>query len=127
MVLVWWLIMVNHKARRFLEERNIKLEDDFVTTLLKYIDDYKQTNSSYMKDIYSDLGISPQIIYTWRHNPMTTQSRNYVKHSFIERAGIMFSLKPYEVESLAYKAGLSLRNTSIAYARKSIFKSKIMR
>lgn len=61
-----------------------------------------------MKDIYALLEVSWQVIYKWRNNPTTTQSRYSLKHDFIKKAGELFSLNLEEQESLAIKAGLSL-------------------
>jgi hypothetical protein len=61
-----------------------------------------------MKDIYALLGVSWQAVYKWRENPITTQTRSYIKYNFIKRAGELFSLDMDEMEALANKAGLSL-------------------
>ncbi|MCL1935471.1 MAG: hypothetical protein FWF57_03725 [Defluviitaleaceae bacterium] len=39
---------------------------------------------------------------------MSTQSRSYIKHDFIEKIGVMFGLTSYQIEELANKAGLTL-------------------
>lgn len=64
-----------------------------------------------LKEIYDYLGISRQIIHTWKKNPLIIGSRNHLKYETIKRAGILFSLSCYETEKLANKAGLSLLNS----------------
>ena len=68
----------------------------------------KKSKSNNIRDIYALLGASRSTVYKWRYNTTVTQSKDYFKHSFIKKAGELFSLSHAETEALANKAGLSL-------------------
>ena len=73
----------------------------------------KKSELKNIKDIYAHLGVKWQTVYKWKEQLTVTQSKYYIKHDFIKRAGQLFSLSNAETEKLANSAGLSLSNSFI--------------
>ena len=105
--------MKNTKLEKWLNERGIAQEKDFITLFFKYASEYKKRNGvKNLKDIYSMLNINPQTISKWRYNSTSTQSRENFKADFIKKSAGLFSLTSSETEELANKAGLSFIEVS---------------
>ena len=99
---------MNHRLKLWMGERNISLEEDFVSALEKHTKDYIKNNSQRIRDVYDFLGVSQQAIHKWRYNLTSTQTREGFKCDVIMKAGELFSFTYSETEGLANKAGLSL-------------------
>ena len=62
-----------------------------------------------MNDVYAAIGASKQEISWWKKHLTRTQTKHNHKYGIIRSAGKLFALNEAETESLANKAGLSLK------------------
>jgi|GEM_PF-554656 len=91
---------------KWMREKGIVLEENFVFALERHIDHYKKSGVS-ASSIYSMLEIKHQYMAKWRTNPSTLTKGN-LKYKTILRAANLFGLSEIETEELANKAGLSI-------------------
>ncbi|MDR0502233.1 MAG: hypothetical protein LBH16_02815 [Treponema sp.] len=63
-----------------------------------------------MNDVYAAIGASKQEISWWKNHLTSAQTKKNHKYDVIRSAGKLFALSEDETESLANKAGLSLKS-----------------
>ncbi|MDR2883486.1 MAG: lipid II flippase MurJ [Deferribacteraceae bacterium] len=98
--------MNNYKIFRWLAERKIPLDVGFAQSLSDLAAEYQRRNHiRRIDEVYKLIGIRRQLLFHWRMNPYSTQTKNDFKREVIKRAADLFEVNG---ERLANRAGLSL-------------------
>lgn len=100
--------MYNEKAERWIKHRNIEIKESFVTSLTRYVKEYKKNRISNCKDIYALLEISQKNIHKWKNINFSAHTKNNFKYKLVDKASNLFELNNIEKESLANKAGITM-------------------
>jgi len=82
------------------------LGQSFTDALCNYAQAYKKNEKATLDDIFSQLGVSNQVISYWRNNQFSAALT--LKYSTLIAAANLFKLSAEQAEELANKAGLSL-------------------
>ena len=98
--------MDRQKIEHWLLEKNIKLEEDFSETLVRYAKEYKKNNIKNLKDVYALLQICPESVYRWQKNRSFHRSTIGFKVQLIKRMGEIFLLSEEGKLRLYNQAGL---------------------
>ncbi|CDE62501.1 putative uncharacterized protein [Fusobacterium sp. CAG:439] len=68
--------MTSKKAEKWLEERGITLQENFVTALKKLAKDFqKEHGIKNIEEVYSLIGLKKQYLVYWSKNPHSVQTK----------------------------------------------------
>lgn len=68
--------MTNNKAEKWLEEREIKLDESFPMALKRMAKSYQKANGiKNIEDVYYLIGLKKQYVAYWTKNPNNIQSK----------------------------------------------------